>query len=194
VFHLEEIASPDLEAKYNAAAGLVQALSERFYPIEQDYSSYTIYAHEADCTSARALDPDVRLSMEHTLQLLSPMQHQEALEALQRGMGDSQEVWQKWQSLITLLAEMAVSLASLRGTTNQHCTVTYVDMLVSFRLPPTARSRMIRGTEARRRTWTGQWCTVSPPRTLPRRHRLETRTPSRRNSSALRVISPDLET
>jgi hypothetical protein len=175
VFHLEEIASPDLEAKYNAAAGLVQALSERFYPIEQDYSSYTIYAHEADCTSARALDPDVRLSMEHTLQLLSPMQHQEALEALQRGMGDSQEVWQKWQSLITLLAEMAVSFASLRSgtTTNERCSVAYVvHVLVFCRLPLTARSRTIRGTEARRRTWTGRWCTASPPRTLPRRRLL----------------------
>jgi hypothetical protein len=113
VFHLEEIASPDLEAKYNAAAGLVQALGERFYPIEQEYNSYKVYAHEADCTASRTMDLDVRLSVESSLQLLTPLQHLEALEGLRTSMLDSVELWQKWQALISLLAEMAVSIVLL---------------------------------------------------------------------------------
>jgi hypothetical protein len=122
VFHLEEIASPDLEAKYTTAVGLVQALGERFYPLDHDYSSYKIYAHEADCTSTRSMDPDMRTVIEHTLQTLSPMQHLEALEALPVKMQDGMEVWQKWQTLISLLAEMAVSaIVSKRRSLEEPC-------------------------------------------------------------------------
>ena len=109
MFHLEEIASPELEAKYSSAASLVQVLSDRFFPLEQDYSSYKIYAHEADCTSARALDEDVRIAIEHTLQLLSSTEYMEETESLQRFVLDGQDVWQKWQALISLLSELAVS-------------------------------------------------------------------------------------
>lgn len=160
VFHLEEIASPDLDAKYNAAAGLVQALGELFYPLE--YSSYRVYAHEADCTSTRALDPDVRSSIEHTLQVLSPVQHLEALEELQRSVVDAQEVWQKWQSLVSLLAEMAVRetfvVALLCATPTNYAVV--LRIALHHRSQQTLRCRTTPGTAAPRRTSTGPLCTA----------------------------------
>lgn len=118
--HLEEIANPDLEAKYQATTTLFDALAEHFATAELDYSSYRIYAHEADCTSLRTLDQDVRTCVEHTAQTLTPSQHMETLGALQERLAESTDLWQKWQALLSLLVELAVSA----------CTVYFVGVLI----------------------------------------------------------------
>lgn len=109
VTHLEEIANPDLEAKYQSATTLFEALAEHFGVTELDYSSYKIYAHEADCTALRTLDQDVRTCVEHLAQTLTPVQHMETLGALQERLADSTDLWQRWQALLSLLVELAVS-------------------------------------------------------------------------------------
>lgn len=106
--HLEEIANPDLEVKYQGTLALFDEMTDHFVAAEPEYSSFRIYAHEADCTALRTLDQDVRTCVEHTAQTLSPVQHMEALGALQDRLTESTGLWQKWQALLSLLVELAV--------------------------------------------------------------------------------------
>lgn len=111
------MASADMEAKHSAATALVQVLTDRLLPAEQQhgeeddrYHSYKLHLHEADCTSGRYMDVDVRITIEHTLQTLSPAAHQTGVDSLYGSMTDSIDLWQKWQALISLLAELAVRI------------------------------------------------------------------------------------
>ena len=108
VHKLEEIASPELELKYQATTELFAALGEHVSGAEVDYVSYKLHAHEADCTALRCLDEDVRTCVEHLSPPLSAPQHALAVEALQQRLAESSALWEKWQALISLLTDLTV--------------------------------------------------------------------------------------
>ena len=114
--HLDEISSSELEAKFQATNTAFLALVERFQPLEHDYRSYKLFVHEADSSSLRVLDRDVRTAVEHTQQTLpTPYALAEALDGLHERMENGRETWQRWQVLISMLQELAVSYCGLQN-------------------------------------------------------------------------------
>lgn len=130
--HLETLASPDLENKYQTANSTFVALAERFQPLEFDYHSFSLYAHDADASSLRTMDQDVRTTVIHTATVLSAEEMLVAQKGFQQSADHYAEVWQLWQTLISLLAELAVSCLFVlfpqrRIFTNIYCLSFIVD-------------------------------------------------------------------
>lgn len=106
--HLEALANADLESKYQSANATFLALAERFQPAEFEYHSHRLYAHEADASALRRLDQDVRTTVVHTATVLPPEELAEAQHALYECIDHHADTWQLWQTLTSLLAELAV--------------------------------------------------------------------------------------
>ena len=87
---------------------MFQSLIEQFQAPDQEFESFKIFLHEADCSSLRLLDGEVFTTVEHTQRTFTPNALKRAQMDLQQQFVTSEEVWQKWQAMISLLTELAV--------------------------------------------------------------------------------------
>lgn len=111
--HLEALANPELESKYQTANNTFITLAELFQPLEFEYHSYSLYSHEADASALRVLDQDIRTTVIHTATVLSSAEMAQAQKAFHKSIEHNANTWKLWQTLISLLAELAVSFMFL---------------------------------------------------------------------------------
>ena len=161
--HLEALANPELESKYQTANNTFIVLAELFQPLEFEYHSYSLYSHEADASALRLLDQDIRTTVIHTATVLSSAEATHAQKAFRCSIEQSANTWRMWQTLVSLIAELSVSisryLCSFAG--DSVLTLWYLRLLRVW------RCLMILGAEEQRRMWTGPWSTMRSRR-VPR--------------------------
>ena len=108
--HLEALANPELESKYQTANNTFIILAELFQPLEFEYHSYSLYSHEADASALRLLDQDIRTTVIHTATVLSSTEATHAQKAFRGSIEQSANTWRMWQTLVSLVAELSVSI------------------------------------------------------------------------------------
>ncbi len=164
--HLEALANPELESKYQTANNTFNTLAELFQPLEFEYHSYSLYSHEADASALRLLDQDIRTTVIHTATVLSLAEATVAQKAFRGSIERSANTWQMWQTLVSLLAELSVSRICVFNMF--FCSFGDADTVYScssfFRLPRVWRCLMTRGAGVQRRMWTGPWSTMRSQR------------------------------
>ena len=153
ILRLEQVISPELDTKFQTAIDMFQAMTERFQEADREYNSYKAFLHEADSSSLRILDRDVRICVEHSHQTLTQNALKRVYTEIQHHARVSQDVWHNWKEFFSLLGELAVSNSSCiflfaHDSANVLlCNKCFFPVIFLFRLQLSVKHRMTLGPE-----------------------------------------------